>query len=521
VRELADDAPDVDVLVHVDSARLDYGPLASWANSGSLGGAFQANANPPQVRNVEGRIAVAWEPKESLELVTAAAIPLTDFSLVVGVANASLEAGECVVEFRGTEGTRSALLSAPPAGGWHQVALVYRGGAGTFFVDGHPTTRMAPSVPKDFTAIRLGSANPTPFTGALTRAQLFQRALSVEEVAQLYALWKNEWRTPQPNPAAFVQPPRAVNTATVVLRAQPGQSEVGPVAYRFSETTGRVGASSSGWIPQPFFVDDGLQPETRYSYAVTVRDPLGNVTQDALPVEVTTDAALFEVFADPFSIPHDFLVQGTERTIWDGCLGTADSSAPENVVAEGGTLRLQSKGTVWDGGRPLGAFLYKLATGDFVAEVRVADYAGLSTRRVPGNNDGGLMVRVPQVDHAGPGEDLVQLNFFPIWNQGNMVTNLDSGARSQKGNLRAWDAHRHLQIIRQGALFHFRTSADGVTWYDLPGSPVERRDMLEGPLQVGLYHASYGVDSGYVDFSDFRLTVRRDEEHGPNRAGDN
>ncbi len=105
---------------------------------------------------------------------------------------------------------------------------------------------------------------------------------------------------------------------------------------------------------------------------------------------------------------------------------------PENVVAEDGTLRLQSKGTVWDGGRPLGAFLFKLVTGDFVAEVTVADYAGLSTRRVPGNNDGGLMVRVPKVDDAGPGEDLVQLNFFPIWNQGNMVTNLDSGRAPRK-----------------------------------------------------------------------------------------
>ena len=60
-----------------------------------------------------------------------------------------------------------------------------------------------------------------------------------------------------------------------------------------------------------------------------------------------------------------------------------------------------------------GAFLFKLVAGDFVAQATVADYAGLSVRRVPGNNDGGLMVRVPKVEDAGPGEDLVQLNFFP------------------------------------------------------------------------------------------------------------
>ncbi len=65
---------------------------------------------------MDGRIAVSSSQGQSLELATDAAIPLTDFTLLVGVANASLEAGECAVEFRGTEGTRSALLSAPPDG---------------------------------------------------------------------------------------------------------------------------------------------------------------------------------------------------------------------------------------------------------------------------------------------------------------------------------------------------------------------------------------------------------------------
>ena len=141
-------------------------------------------------------------------------------------------------------------------------------------------------------------------------------------------------------------------------------------------------------------------------------------------------------------------------------------------------------------------------------ERRIADYAGLSTRRVPGNNDGGLMVRVPKSNDAGAGEDLVQLNFFPIWNQGNMVTSLDGG-RSQKGNMLAWDAHRHLQIIRKGDLFFFRSSPDGSHWQNMPGSPVERKDMAGLPLQVGLYHASYGAESSFVDFSDFRLITRK------------
>ena len=116
------------------------------------------------------------------------------------------------------------------------------------------------------------------------------------------------------------------------------------------------------------------------------------------------------------------------------------------------------------------------------------------------------MVRVPKSGWRG--ERLLQLNFFPIWNQGNMVTVLDGG-RSQKGNGLAWNAHRHLQIIRQGGLFYFRTSADGEHWQDMPGSPVERKDMAKIPLQVGLYHASYGGDSSFITFSSFRLTTRK------------
>jgi hypothetical protein len=239
-----------------------------------------------------------------------------------------------------------------------------------------------------------------------------------------------------------------------------------------------------------------------------VRDALGNVTTASAPVETATEPGKFNEFSDRFAVSRDLLVSGTAGTIWDGVLAQADGSAPEVIRAGDGILRLQSRGTVWDGGKPLGAFLFKVVSGDFIVETRVADYAGLSTRRVPGNNDGGLMVRVPRVEDAGPGEDLVQLNFFPIWNQGNMVTSLDGG-RSQKGNGLGWQAHRHLQIIRQGALFHFRTRADDGAWQDMPGSPVERKDMQGLPLQVGLYHASYGNESSHIEFSEFELTTSK------------
>ncbi len=506
VKKLAADEPSADVLVHLDSAKLNYGPLKSWANNGSLGGAFPGGDKAPVVEDVNGRIAVRLESGQSLQLAPGAEVPLTDFTLLTSVSNPTLEAGECVLEVEAADGSPTELLTAPPAGDWQEVTLAYRGGRGTLFLDGKPTTRVAPAVPKVAKAIRVGGR--TPFSGALSRVQLFRRALSDEEILQLSAMAKQERKAPSPSPAAFAQAPAALRTTSVAMTAQPARAEAGGVEYNFAETTGHAGASSSGWIPKPFFLDDGLAPNTRYAYTVKVRDALGNVTAASAPAEATTDAAQFHELADKFDTGRDFLAQGTDGTLWSGFLGKADDSAPEVIVSKDGVLRLQSKGTVWDGGKPLGPLLFKVVSGDFVAEATVADYAGLATRKVPGNNDGGLMVRVPKVEDAGPGEDVVQLNFFPIWNQGNMVTSLDGG-RSQKGNGLAWDAHRRLQIIRQGTLFFFRTSADGQKWQDMPGSPVERRDMAGLPLQVGLYHASYGGDSSFVTFSNFRLTVRK------------
>ena len=507
VKQLAADAPSADVLVHLDSAKLDYGRLNSWENNGALGGAFAASGNAPVVEDVNGRIAPRFTQGQSMEFVPGSETPsLPELTLMATVANPTLEPGECAVELEGVDGKRVGLLTEPTAGGWQQMAVVYRGGRGVLYTNGIASSRSVPPAPEQLKSIRLGGKQP--FTGALSRVQIFRRALSAAEISQLYEVWKSEWQGPTPDPAAFARKPAALSATVVAMMAARGRSDLGSVEYRFTETTGAPGASSSGWVPAPYFLDDGLQPNTRYSYSVALRDPLGNVTAPSPLVEAVTDPAAFQSFPDKFEVPRDFLAQGTARTTWDGFLSKADDSAPEAIVARDGVLRLQSKGTVWDGGKPLGPFLYKLIPGDFVAQVKVVDYAGLATRRVPGNNDGGLMVRVPKVEDAGPGEDFVQLNFFPIWNQGNMVTAMDGG-RSQKGNGLGWEAHRHLQIIRLGNLFYFRTSSDGEHWKDMPGSPVEREDMAELPLQVGLYHASYGGETSYITFTDFQLTVRK------------
>jgi hypothetical protein len=100
---------------------------------------------------------------------------------------------------------------------------------------------------------------------------------------------------------------------------------------------------------------------------------------------------------------------------------------------------------------------------------------------------------------------LIALTFFPPWNQGNMLTSTINGGRFQKGNMLGFGAKRYLQIIRVGSRFHFRVSANGQDWEEMPESPVDRPDLVGRSLQVGLAHASYGEQSSHISFSDYLL----------------
>ena len=154
--------------------------------------------------------------------------------------------------------------------------------------------------------------------------------------------------------------------------------------------------------------------------------------------------------------------------------------------------------------------------GDFVASVKVTDYAGTAAAQVYHNN-AGLMARA-KLEDAGPGEDWVSIDYFPIWNCGNFIRSADDNVRTENANNGlAWNLLPWLQLERKGNTFHFRTSSDGVTWTEmerlapragrsgeypaasraLPGDilrncrlcrlrQLQRRRSVRGPAQQGL-----------------------------------
>jgi hypothetical protein len=189
-------------------------------------------------------------------------------------------------------------------------------------------------------------------------------------------------------------------------------------------------------------------------------------------------------------------------------MGKGDKQSAKSIEASNNQLKLISQATNWDGNSPYGPFLYKEVKGNFVAEVIVTDVSGLAAKKVAGNNEVGLMARLPldtSVAGRRPQLQLLQNAIFPAWNVGNLFTNFQNGRREQNNIQSSWNFNKYLQIQRDGNLFYARTSSDGINWIDLPGSPVLRNDLDGKSVQVGLYQSTYGPAEAYGVFSNFKL----------------
>jgi hypothetical protein len=205
-------------------------------------------------------------------------------------------------------------------------------------------------------------------------------------------------------------------------------------------------------------------------------------------------------FADTFDVDHDFLTNGTVGSGWDGVIGKDARQTADRIAVADGKLFLQStRGRYQEGWNPLGPMLFKTVTGDFKATVRVVDYESLSY------NNCGIMARAAKLDDAGKGEDWISVDYFPIY--GGIYARLaDDNRRTERGsNGQGKNADKFLQLELVGNQFFLRHSPDGVTWKELPNSPFRRNDLVNVPLQVGLFQATYSDNQGQVSFDDFSL----------------
>lgn len=214
----------------------------------------------------------------------------------------------------------------------------------------------------------------------------------------------------------------------------------------------------------------------------------------------STDAT--RTFSDDFRAGHDYLAQGVGGTGWDGFLGRGRRQTADRITAADNVLTLQSaRGRYEARGGPLGPLLYKTVTGDFKATVHVVDYQTIAY------NNGGIMARAADSDDAERGERWISIDYFPLY--GGIYARMADGTQRHEvcTNEQGSNADKYLQMERTGSLFFLRHSPDGVTWTELSCSPISRTDLVNIPLQVGLFQATYTNNQGYVTFADFTLEI--------------
>ena len=140
-----------------------------------------------------------------------------------------------------------------------------------------------------------------------------------------------------------------------------------------------------------------------------------------------------------------------------------------------------------------GGHIYREVTGDFVVMCRILDMEGLGSHRVKSYNEGGLLV----ADGRGT---YYQLGLFPLYNCGNMLTVLSAQGRPQYPNYKGYEADRLLQFERRGNLLFARTSGDGKSWSNMPGSPVE---VNSPTLGIGAYQTTYSDNISWISICDY------------------
>lgn len=475
------------LLVYADAKSLDYGRIKAWRNHGTALGELQGKGDI-NVEDVKGKIAVVLNPGSVLSINPGADGLSYSKPLTAVFATLAQKGSKNKLLFAGQKSGVNVLGN----GKWQQVICVYSDGNLQTFIDGILSSKISlfPVRTGEFCSIQPPDKEGVSL--AVSAIQIYDYNLDKTAREREFANFKRTL-SEQDVIASFSSPPVALGPNMADMTAGSPRMPGSGIEYLFSRADEKTAAK---WQSSAHFVDFSLQPQKRYQYTLKVRDNFGNVSSVSKPYLVSTDEALFTIKmqkGDADLAPADS--SSLSRTNWDGLIGKADS-----VVQKGGILTLVSTNTLWDGTAIPGPFVFNKVSGDFIAEVRLTDILGLSQRKAFGANEGGIMVKSAQGNRK-----LVQSGVMTGWGIGNIVTDLGGRGRQQYNNQSGWDFFRWLQIQRAGNTFYMRGSKDGEQWVDLPGSPIKRDDMGSEPLQVGLYHATYGEVKGFASFKDFRI----------------
>ena len=86
-----------------------------------------------------------------------------------------------------------------------------------------------------------------------------------------------------------------------------------------------------------------------------------------------------------------------------------------------------------------------------------------------------------------------------------MLTMLSSAGRPQYPNYKGYSFDRYMHFERRGNLLYARTSPDGKTWENMPGSPITLSETI---ISVGAYQTTYSTNKSWAKLRDFTIYTK-------------
>lgn len=450
VKKMAQNHSESNVPFFLAAHQLNYGKQLTIKNEGSVTGSLTLSAEV-EVKDVANKLAISLAGENQAKLYA----EIMTYLNAHGAVNWVMEVYD---------------------GAWHQLIKLR---SGEIYLDGVRKRLDKKWLPQ-----------------AIASISSLNEGINAQAIPDLFKKWKVGLLR-LPTSASFRMQPTAVSTELITMRAAKANLPGKVHHYLFTETSGNKGGATSGWLTKNEFDNFNVQANQKYAYTLKIKDNYGNVTSGTKAEEVSTANNLFNTYTETGLVPINYKLE-MKNTIFDGLLGETDTVSFLN-----GKLKLSSTHTNWDGNGKNGPFLFKMIEGDFIVQAKIVDVSGLSIKKANGANDVGVMVRDSKVLNT-----LLQNSIFPGWGVGNMVTKLQDHNRLQFPTNSGWDYDCFLQIQRIADVFYVRSSKNGKDWRDLPGSPVTDLSMST-TVQVGLFQATYGEQSGFGIFEDFKIIQRK------------
>jgi len=272
----------------------------------------------------------------------------------------------------GQSGEIALTASALPVKRWSHVAVTFKGGVGTLYIDGKivdtkpipasPDALMGPNTLDGGTYAYLGrDAKGNYLNGRLDDFVVYSSAQSDSVISKLvdhkqssvmsgsvaYSSRKaleSSFKTPAIAKAVFKMKPTAISSSAIAMTAARTKDKDGYVEYYFKCMSG--GGHDSGWISGSKYVDCCLKPGTAYTYVVKVRGKNLVETKPSASVSITTPT---DNAAPKFGKSE---WESAPKGISDTAIKMVATKASDiNALVEYKITRDDGKGTEWQSSR--------------------------------------------------------------------------------------------------------------------------------------------------------------------------